>query len=165
MADEMVDARLSWLAESGRSDALAQLIRKLPNDDAWQDWQRWLVTYDLLTGNDTDACQQVALAVSETLESFWHQAQIVCQILSGNTMQAGFTADIVQASGLADAQFMALVNLFLGRVDTIALDEAVLTPLHLILMDAAHLEISPSSDVTTARISITGANSLTVFTA
>ena len=142
MADEMVDARLSWLAEAGRSEALAQLIRKLPDDAAWQDWQRWLVEYDLLTGNDTDACRKVALAVSETLEPFWHQAQVVCQILSGNTMQAGFTADIVQASGLADPEFMALVNLFLGRTDTVSLDGVELTPLHFIMMDAAHLDMS-----------------------
>ena len=142
MADEMVDARLSWLAEAGRSEALAQLIRKLPDDAAWQDWQRWLVEYDLLTGNDTDACRKVALAVSETLEPFWHQAQVVCQILSGNSMQAGFTADIVQASGLADPEFMALVNLFLGRTDTVSLDGVELTPLHFIMMDAAHLDMS-----------------------
>ena len=142
MADEMVHARLSWLAEAGRSDALAQLIRKLPGDDTWQDWQRWLVEYDLLTRNDADACRQVALAVGETLDPFWHQAQVVCQILSGDNLQAGFTADVVQASGLADDQFMQLVNLFLGRIDTANLDDTALTPLHLILMDAAHLDIS-----------------------
>ena len=142
MADEMVDARLSWLADAGQSDALAQLIRKLPGDEAWQTWQHWLVEYDLFTGQDEEACRQVELAVGSTLEPFWHQAQVVCQILSGDNLLAGFTADVVQASGLADPQFIQLVDLFLGRRDTVELDDTALTPLHLVLMDAAHLDIS-----------------------
>ena len=142
MADDLVDARLNWLAEAGQSDALAQLIRKLPNDERWQTWQRWLVTYDLLQRADDSACMNVYARTSETMDPFWHQAQVVCHILSGNVMQASFTADMVQAAGLADQQFSQLVDLFLGRRDEVALNEAELTPLHLVLMDAAHMDIS-----------------------
>ena len=142
MADDLVDARLNWLAQAGQSDALAQLIRKLPNDERWQTWQRWLVTYDLLQRADDSACMNVYARTSETMDPFWHQAQVVCHILSGNVMQASFTADMVQAAGLADQQFSQLVDLFLGRRDEVALNEAELTPLHLVLMDAAHMDIS-----------------------
>ena len=142
IADSMVDARLSWLAEAGQSDALAQLIRKLPDDEAWKEWRRWLVEYDLLTSNDAEACRQVELAVGDTLEPFWHQAQVVCQILLGDNLLAGFTADIVQASGLADPEFSQLVDVLLGRRDEVDLDDSALKPLHLVMMDAAHLEIS-----------------------
>lgn len=142
MADDLVDARLNWLAEAGQSDALAQLIRKLPDDERWQTWQRWLVTYDLLQRADDTACMNVYARTSETMDPFWHQAQVVCHILSGNVMQASFTADMVQAAGLADQQFSQLVDLFLGRRDEVALNETELTPLHLVLMDAAHMDIS-----------------------
>ena len=48
VAEELVSARLNWLASAGQSDSLAEIVRMLPEDNRWTDWKRWQVEYDLI---------------------------------------------------------------------------------------------------------------------
>ena len=71
----------------------------------------------------------------------------MCQILTGDEMRASFSADVLKASGLIDDPHFDLIDLLLGRanMDDVQARAASVTTLdfmHVILMDAAHVEIS-----------------------
>jgi len=138
----LVSARLEWLAGAGQSDSLSALVRKLPDDEDWNDWKRWQVQYDLMRRADDTACNEASRRSAETLDGFWHKANIICLLLSGQNTPASFAADVLNASGDDDDNFFQLVDKLLGRRTEISLDMNDLSLVHLMLMDAAHETIS-----------------------
>jgi hypothetical protein len=138
----LVSARLEWLADAGQSDSLSALVRKLPDDEDWNDWKRWQVQYDLMRRADDTACNEASRWSAETLDGFWHKANIICLLLSGQNAPASFAADVLNASGDDDDNFFQLVDKLLGRRTEISLDMNDLSLVHLMLMDAAHETIS-----------------------
>ena len=138
----LVSARLEWLAGAGQSDSLSALVRKLPDDEDWNDWKRWQVQYDLMRRADDTACDEASRRSAETLDGFWHKANIICLLLSGQNAPASFAADVLNASGDDDDNFFQLVDKLLGRRTEISLDMNDLSLVHLMLMDAAHETIS-----------------------
>ena len=138
----LVSARLEWLAGAGQSDRLSALVRKLPDDEDWNDWKRWQVQYDLMRRADDTACNEASRWSAETLDGFWHKANIICLLLSGQNAPASFAADVLNASGDDDDNFFQLVDKLLGRRTEISLDMNDLSLVHLMLMDAAHETIS-----------------------
>lgn len=157
MVEDLVLARLNWLANSGQSDKLSQLTRLLPeageaqtdnlvDDSKWASYKQWQVDYDLIRRADDSACKEAIFNAQQSLDSFWHKARIACFILEGDTHSAGFAADILadilSANGEEDTNFFMLADMLLGRTTEADLDLANLNPLHLILMDAAHQQIS-----------------------
>ena len=138
----LVSARLEWLAGAGQSDSLSALVRKLPDDEEWNDWKRWQVQYDLMRRADDTACNEASRRSAETLDGFWHKANIICLLLSGQNAPASFASDILNASGEDDDNFFQLVDKLLGRRTEISLDMNDLSLVHLMLMDAAHETIS-----------------------
>lgn len=138
----LVSARLEWLAGAGQSDSLSALVRKLPDDEDWNDWKRWQVQYDLMRRADDTACNEASRRSAETLDGFWHKANIICLLLSGQNAPASFAADVLNASGDDDDNFFQLVDKLLGRRTEISLDMNDLSLVHLMLMDAAHETIS-----------------------
>ena len=138
----LVSARLEWLAGAGQSDSLSALVRKLPDDEDWNDWKRWQVQYDLMRRADDTACNEASRWSAETLDGFWHKANIICLLLSGQNAPASFAADVLNASGDDDDNFFQLVDKLLGRRTEISLDMNDLSLVHLMLMDAAHETIS-----------------------
>ncbi|MDC0563887.1 hypothetical protein OAP51_03705 [Alphaproteobacteria bacterium] len=138
----LVSARLEWLAGAGQSDTLSALVRKLPDDEDWNDWKRWQVQYDLMRRADDTACNEASRRSAETLDGFWHKANIICLLLSGQNAPASFAADVLNASGDDDDNFFQLVDKLLGRRTEISLDMNDLSLVHLMLMDAAHETIS-----------------------
>ena len=138
----LVSARLQWLAGAGQSDSLSALVRKLPDDEDWNDWKRWQVQYDLMRRADDTACNEASRRSAETLDGFWHKANIICLLLSGQNAPASFAADVLNASGDDDDNFFQLVDKLLGRRTEISLDMNDLSLVHLMLMDAAHETIS-----------------------
>ena len=139
---DLISARLDWLARAGRSDSLSALVRKLPDDEEWGNWKRWQTQYDLMRRADDKACNDAARRSAETLDSFWHKANIICLLLSGQNAPASFAADILNASGEDDDNFFQLVDKLLGRRTEISLDMNNLSLVHLMLMDAAHETIT-----------------------
>ena len=142
LAEQLVKARLDWLARSGQSDKLSQIVRLLPLDEEWSDWKRWQIEYDLVRRADQAACVDAERFASQTLEPFWHKARVICALLDGQQGAASFAADILRASGEQDENFFQLVDKLLGRSSSLSLDVDNLSLLHLILMDAAHEQIS-----------------------
>ena len=142
LAEQLILARLDWLARSGQSDKLSQIVRRLPLDEEWSDWKRWQIEYDLVRRADKAACADAERFALQTLEPFWHKARVICALLDGEQGAASFAADILRASGDQDDNFFQLVDKLLGRSDSLSLDLDNLTLLHLILMDAAHEQIS-----------------------
>ena len=138
----LVSARLEWLADAGQSDSLSALVRKLPDDEDWNDWKRWQVQYDLMRRADDTACNEASRRSAETVDGFWHKANIICLLLSGQNAPASFAADVLNASGDDDDNFFQLVDKLLGRRTEISLDMNDLSLVHLMLMDAAHETIS-----------------------
>ena len=142
VAEELVSARLNWLAAAGQSDTLAEIVRMLPEDDRWANWKRWQVEYDLIRQADATACRDAEKKAQSTLDDFWHQSRIICALLAGDANKARFAADILKASGGEDANFFQLVDKLLGRTDELSLDLTTLDSVDLVLMDAAREQIS-----------------------
>ncbi len=142
IAADLVKARLAWLERAGRSRDLASIARQLPDDEVWNDWKKWLVQQQLMLVQDKDACRTVGYHATRTLDPFWHKAKVICSIFEGNLGSARFAADILQASGIDDEVFFALVAALLDRTAPPSFDPALIEPIHVVLMDAAHQEIS-----------------------
>ena len=104
-----------FLANGGRSGDLAVLAEQLPNAEKWQNWQRWLVEHHLMSRNDAGACAIVSREISQTMDPFWHKANVICQAVQGNMGGARFAADILAASGVNDPVFYGLVNQVLNN--------------------------------------------------
>jgi len=141
IADELVSARLEWLAAAGRSQMLEDIVNQLPNDPPWLGWKQWLVETQLMSRRDEDACRTVMYQVSRTFEPFWHKAKVICSAASGDVAGAQFAADILTAMGVDDPIFTALVAKLLDDTDPGPIDPSLLEPLHIVLMDAAHSPI------------------------
>ena len=139
----LVIDRIEWLARAGYSEALADLIRKLPQDDQkWDEWQRWLGAYDLLSYNDSVTCDKADKKVSENFDEFWLKAQIVCKIIDGAYEDARFLAELMSTSGIEDSLFFTLLeNFHSSKSSNIDFSQSSLTPLHLSLMDLAEAPI------------------------
>jgi hypothetical protein len=145
LAEQLVKARLDWLARSGQSDKLSQIVRLLPLDEEWSEWKRWQIEYDMVRRADKAACSDAERFALQTLDPFWHKARVICALLDGQLGAASFAADILRASGEQDDNFFQLVDKLLGRSATLSLDPDGLTLLHLVLMDAAHEQISAAA--------------------
>ena len=143
VAHALVVDRIEWLARAGHSDALADLVRKLPEDDqSWDEWQRWLGAYDLLSYNDAVTCSKADKKVSQDFDAFWLKVQIVCKIIDGAYEDALFLAELMSTSGEEDPLFFALLeNFYSAQSSNLELGQSSLTPLHLSLMDLAEAPI------------------------
>ena len=144
----LLQARMDYLARTGRSDALASIVKQLPKNDEWQSWHEWKIFYDLMMRQDDEACATAAENASTSLDPLWQKTNLMCQILTGDEMRASFSADVLKASGLIDDPlYFDLIDLLLGRanmedVQSRAASVTTLDFMHVILMDAAHVEIS-----------------------
>ncbi len=149
-----VMARLAWLGAAGRSQDIGKLVSGLPNDPEWLEWKKWQVTTQLSEMRDDEACRTVMYFAGQTLEPFWHKAKVICSAVQGDATGARFAADLLQAMGQDDPVFRALVDLLLDGIDVPEIDLALLEPLHIVLMEAAHhpigvggLEAMPSASL------------------
>ena len=143
LSHSLIIERMQWLARAGQSEALADLIRKLPKDDErWDEWERWLGAYDLLSYNDSVVCTQADKKVSQEFDAFWLKVQILCQIIEGAYEDALFLAELMNTSGVDDPLFFALLDNFQStQFSKDVSSQSSLTPLHLILMDLAEAPI------------------------
>ena len=149
-----VMARLAWLGAAGRSQDIGKLVSGLPNDPEWLEWKKWQVTTQLSEMRDDEACRTVMYFAGQTLEPFWHKAKVICSAVQGDATGARFAADLLQAMGQDDPVFRALVDLLLDGISVPEIDPALLEPLHIVLMEAAHhpigvggLEAMPSASL------------------
>ncbi len=143
LSQSLVVSRIEWLARAGRSEALADFIRKLPeNDKKWDEWQRWLGAYDLLSYNDSVSCDKADKKVSQQFDAFWLKVQILCRVIDGAYEDALFLAELMNTSGEQDPLFFALLeNVQSTQSSNLISAQSPLKPLHLSLMDLAEAPI------------------------
>ena len=138
VAAELVSARLTWLANAGRSNDLAVLANQLPASNRWSPWKRWLVKHELMMRNDDVACAIVDEQVANTLDPFWHKANVICHAVQGNPSGARFASDILAANGVEDPIFFALTQEMLTGVAAENIDVNALDTMHIVLMDVVN---------------------------
>ncbi len=141
LSAELVAARLTFLANGGRSSDLAALAEQLPDGDKWHDWKRWLVEHHLMLRNDVAACGVVNQQITQTMEPFWHKANVICQAVQGKVDAARFAADILAANDIEDPIFYGLVNEVLSGASAQQIDPTKLDSMHIVLMDVANRPI------------------------
>ena len=143
----LLSARMNYLSRVGRSDGLAAIITQLPENEEWADWHIWRLFYDLMGREDERACAIAAENAATSLDPLWQKTNLMCQILTGNEARAAFSADVLKASGLIDDPlYFDLVDVLLRRRDGdsitgASLDNQLVDFMHVILMDAAHVNI------------------------
>ena len=151
VAANLVEARLAFLANGGRSSDLAVLAAQLPEAEKWADWRRWLTEHYLMIRDDVAACGIVSRQITQTMDPFWHKSNVICQAVQGKIGGARFAADILAANGVDDPIFFSLVNevlsnnlatpASLAKLDLAKLDPAKLDSAHIVLMDVANRPI------------------------
>ena len=146
VAANLVEARLAFLANGGRSSDLALLAAQLPEAEKWADWRRWLTEHYLMIRDDVAACSIVSRQITQTMDPFWHKSNVICQAVQGKTGGARFAADILAANGVDDPIFFGLVNEVLSNnlaapAELARLDPAKLDSAHIVLMDVANRPI------------------------
>lgn len=141
VATDLVEARLAFLANGGRSKDLALLVAQLPKSEKWASWRRWLTEHYLMIRDDSAACDIVASEITQTLEPFWHKSNVICQAVQGNLGGARFAADILAANGVDDPAFFGLVDEVLNNKPAVEVDATSLNSAHIVLMDVANRAI------------------------
>ena len=141
VAGDLVEARLAFLANGGRSQDLALLVAQLPKTEKWAGWRRWLAEHYLMIRDDSAACDIVAGEITQTLEPFWHKSNVICQAVQGNLGGARFAADILAANGVHDPAFFGLVDEVLHNKPATEVDATSLDSAHIVLMDVANRSI------------------------
>ena len=146
VAANLVEARLAFLANGGRSSDLAVLVAQLPEAEKWADWRRWLTEHYLMIRDDVAACSIVSRQITQTMDPFWHKSNVICQAVQGKTGGARFAADILAANGVDDPIFFGLVNEVLNNnlatpTELARVDPAKLNSAHIVLMDVANRPI------------------------
>ena len=141
VATDLVEARLTFLANGGRSRDLASLVAQLPKTEKWASWRRWLTEHYLMIRDDGAACDIVANEITQTLEPFWHKSNVICQAVQGNLGGARFAADILAANGVEDPDFFGLVDEVLNNKPAEEVDATRLDSAHIVLMDVANRAI------------------------
>ncbi len=141
VATDLVEARLAFLANGGRSKDLALLVSQLPKTEKWASWRRWLTEHYLMIRDDDAACQIVAGEITKTLDPFWHKSNVICQAVQGNLDGARFAADILAANGVEDPAFFGLVDEVLNNKPAEEVDAKSLNSAHIVLMDVANRAI------------------------
>lgn len=141
VASDLVEARLAFLANGGRSEDLALLVAQLPKAEKWAGWRRWLAEHYLMIRDDSAACDIVASEITQTLEPFWHKSNVICQAVQGNLGGARFAADILAANGVDDPAFFGLVDEVLHNKPAEEVDATSLDSAHIVLMDVANRDI------------------------
>ena len=141
VAAGLVEARLDFLANGGRSSDLAVLVAQLPEAKKWSSWRRWLAEHYLMIRNDSAACSIVERKITQTMELFWHKSNVICQAVQGNLSGARFAADIMVANEINDPIFFSLVDEVLDSKPSGSIDSSNLDTAHIVLMDVANRPI------------------------
>ena len=141
VAADLVEARLAFLANGGRSSDLAVLAAQLPEAEKWADWRRWLTEHYLMIRDDVAACEIVSRQITQTMDPFWHKSNVICQAVQGNIGGARFAADILSANGIEDPIFFGLVDEVLSNDPAQPVDPSKLDSAHIVLMDVANRPI------------------------
>ena len=149
VAPALVEERLTWLARHAEGEDLASLIRQLPDEQAWEGWNEWLVLHDLLQREDAAACRLADSRAADTLDVIWHQINAFCMVIANDLGKASFALDILEDRGVEAPIYFQTMRRLTGldgdgasdSEDQI-IDQTGATTLDLVLLDSARIDIS-----------------------
>lgn len=137
----LVAMRVERLLAQGNLPAAQSLLRVVPHRVEEEAVLRARAEVALLLNDNAGACAIVAARLGQSSATFWRQAQVFCQLLSGDSAGAQIGAGLLHEQGVEDPGFYALARL-LGNEKGIAVAGMEKpTPLHVAMMRAARAQV------------------------
>ncbi len=137
----LVAMRVERLLAQGNLPAVQSLLRVVPQRVEEEAVLRARAEVALLLNDNAGACAIVSARLGQSPAMFWRQAQVFCQLLSGDSAGAQIGAGLLQEQGIEDPGFYALARL-LGNEKGIAVAGMEKpTPLHVAMMRAARVQV------------------------
>lgn len=137
----LVAMRVARLLAQGDLSAAQSLLRVVPQRVEEEAVLRARAEVALLLNDNAGACALVSGRLGRSPVTFWRQAQVFCQLLSGDGAGAQIGAGLLQEQGVEDPGFYALARR-LGNEKGVAIAgmEKPL-PLHVAMMRAARVQV------------------------
>ena len=149
-SDEVInflETRLIKIRRSGQSKKLYEIIKQLPQGERWELWRLWSTEYELLIHEDKRACKLTNKQIETSSDKFWQMSRIFCLLIDDKLNDAEFIFDLIKSRGFSNKNFENLFQLMNGDTSDFVLDNAIIEPIHIIMMETLKIPIKVNSVV------------------
>lgn len=147
-SDEVIDfleTRLIKIRRSGQSKKLYEIIKQLPQGERWELWRLWSTEYELLIHEDKRACKLINKQIETSSDKFWQMSRIFCLLIDDKLNDAEFIFDLIKSRGFTNKNFENLFQLMNGDTSDFVLDNTIIEPIHIIMMETLKIPIKVNS--------------------
>ena len=143
-SDEVInflETRLIKIRRSGQSKKLYEIIKQLPQGERWELWRLWSTEYELLIHEDKRACKLTNKQIETSSDKFWQMSRIFCLLIDEKLNDAEFIFDLIKSRGFSNKNFENLFQLMNGDTSDFVLDNTIIEPIHIIMMETLKIPI------------------------
>ncbi len=147
-SDEVInflETRLIKIRRSGQSKKLYEIIKQLPQGERWELWRLWSTEYELLIHEDKRACKLTNKQIETSSDKFWQMSRIFCLLIDDKLNDAEFIFDLIKSRGFSNKNFENLFQLMNGDTSDFVLDNTIIEPIHIIMMETLKIPIKVNS--------------------
>ena len=147
-SDEVInflETRLIKIRRSGQSKKLYEIIKQLPQGERWELWRLWSTEYELLIHEDKRACKLTNKQIETSSDKFWQMSRIFCLLIDDKLNDAEFIFDLIKSRGFSNKNFENLFQLMNGDKSDFVLDNTIIEPIHIIMMETLKIPIKVNS--------------------
>ena len=147
-SDEVInflETRLIKIRRSGQSKKLYEIIKQLPQGERWELWRLWSTEYELLIHEDKRACKLINKQIETSSDKFWQMSRIFCLLIDDKLNDAEFIFDLIKSRGFSNKNFENLFQLMNGDTSDFVLDNTIIEPIHIIMMETLKIPIKVNS--------------------
>ena len=147
-SDEVInflETRLIKIRRSGQSKKLYEIIKQLPQGERWELWRLWSTEYELLIHEDKRACKLINKQIETSSDKFWQMSRIFCLLIDDKLNEAEFIFDLIKSRGFSNKNFENLFQLMNGDTSDFVLDNTIIEPIHIIMMETLKIPIKVNS--------------------
>ena len=147
-SDEVInflETRLIKIRRSGQSKKLYEIIKQLPQGERWELWRLWSTEYELLIHEDKRACKLTNKQIEISSDKFWQMSRIFCLLIDDKLNDAEFIFDLIKSRGFSNNNFENLFQLMNGDASDFVLDNTIIEPIHIIMMETLKIPIKVNS--------------------
>ena len=147
-SDEVInflETRLIKIRRSGQSKKLYEIIKQLPQGERWELWRLWSTEYELLIHEDKRACKLINKQIETSSDKFWQMSRIFCLLIDDKLNDAEFIFDLIKSRGFTNKNFENLFQLMNGDTSDFVLDNTIIEPIHIIMMETLKIPIKVNS--------------------
>ena len=147
-SDEVInflETRLIKIRRSGQSKKLYEIIKQLPQGERWELWRLWSTEYELLIHEDKRACKLINKQIETSSDKFWQMSRIFCLLIDDKLNDAEFIFDLIKSRGFSNNNFENLFQLMNGDTSDFVLDNTIIEPIHIIMMETLKIPIKVNS--------------------